>query len=312
MKWIASFLDAIFANLFCENRFFGNIANKIAGSVEEFAYNVEAGDLNVGALSKTMERVLFWLPIVFIVFLLLDMFIRSRYVRYSYQDEQQAKKSVWWRWQSDADAALALEAGNDDSLQMLSDGQAEEEAPVEETAEEAPAQDIEAAQEAADEQEAADDDVDRSMVTSARQNQMRNVAPAAERTHNAMADMRDQLTVLRGALAFAPRAIKRNARLRKQTMQEEMRHSKERWNDRIHHVRTANQREEAAEAEAMFDVQAPESYVDADFEANEAVNTGGIEGVNFAHAAKVMQAAVQQQAEEAGPAEEPAEEKTEE
>jgi len=95
MRWIASFLDAIFANLFGDSKFFANLTNKIAGSVEEFVYNLEAGDVDVSSLSRTMDRLIFWLPIVFGICLVLDLIIRSRFVRYSYQDEYQAKKSVW-------------------------------------------------------------------------------------------------------------------------------------------------------------------------------------------------------------------------
>ncbi|MBP3371664.1 MAG: hypothetical protein J6L88_03970 [Clostridia bacterium] len=321
MKWIASFLDAIYANLFDGEGFFGSLLGKLAGSVENIAYNVESGNVNIGALSRTMERLVFWLPIVFIVCLLLDVFIRSRFVRYSYQDEYQAKKSVWWNWQSDADAALALESGAE-GVQMLTGGeQTEQEAQeaVEESAAQEPVQDMEEAPqeaeaetEAEDETDDTEDTVDRGPVTSARQNKVRNVVPAAQRVKSTMEDMRDQLTIFKGAVAFIPRALKRNARLRKQSMQEEARHNRQRFNERIHR-HSAKGRDEAAQAEALFDTQ-EKTYVDADFEQNEAVNTGGIEGVDFAQAAQVMQAAVQEQqaAEQQEQAAEPAEEQAEE
>lgn len=317
MRWIASFLDAIFANVFADSKFFANLRGRFAGSVEELVYNVESGNVDTASLARTMERLIFWLPIVFIVCLVLDMFIRSRFVRYSYQDEYQAKKSVWWRWQSDADAALALESGAG-SMQALGDGslQEEKEEPVQEETPEEPAQ--QATEEAPEDAEAeaeveAEDDLDRGHVTSARQNQVRSAAPGRERVQGMMTDLRDSWTIFKGALAFAPRTVKRNARLRKQSMQEEARHTKERMSERMHRGRAAKQRDEAAQAEAMFDTQ-QQTYVDADFEANEPLNTGGIEGVDFAQAAQVMQAAVQEQqaAEQEEQAAEPAEEQAEE
>ncbi len=313
MRWIASFLDAIFANVFADSKFFANLRGRFAGSVEELVYNVESGNVDTASLARTMERLIFWLPIVFIVCLVLDMFIRSRFVRYSYQDEYQAKKSVWWRWQSDADAALALESGAG-SMQALGDGSAEEESVEEaEAPEEAEEeQQEETPEEAENVEEEADDDLDRGNVTSARQNQVRSVAPGRERAQGMMTDLRDSWTIFKGALAFAPRTVKRNARLRKQSMQEEARHTKERMNERMHRGRAAKQRDEAAQAEAMFDTQ-QQTYVDADFEANEPLNTGGIEGVDFAQAAQVMQAALQEQqaAEQEEQAAEPAEEQAE-
>jgi len=311
MRWIASFLDAIFANLFGDSKFFANLTNKIAGSVEEFVYNLEAGDVDVSSLSRTMDRLIFWLPIVFGICLVLDLIIRSRFVRYSYQDEYQAKKSVWWSWQSDADAALALESGAN-TVQALGDGSAvvqqeemqqddaaepvqeAEEGQTEVVQDEQPVEDMQQDQEEAE----AQDDLDRGNVTSARQNQVRNVAPVKERTQGAMTDLRDSLTIFKGAIAFAPRIMKRNARLRKQSMKEEARHTKERMSERLHRGRAAKQREEAAQAEALFDTQ-EKTYVDADFEQNEAVNTGGINGVDFAQAADVLREAVAQQQQEA-------------
>jgi len=81
-------------------------------------------------------------------------------------------------------------------------------------------------------------------------------------------------------------------------MKEEARHTKERMSERLHRGRAAKQREEAAQAEALFDTQ-EKTYVDADFEQNEAVNTGGINGVDFAQAADVLREAVAQQQQEA-------------
>lgn len=296
MKWIASFLDAIFANLFADNKFLANMTGKIAGSVEELVYKVEAGNMNVSSLTHTMERLIFWLPIVFLICLCLDLLIRSRFVRYSYQDEYQAKKSVWWRWQSDADAALALESGAG-SLQTLTDGMPESAEVVEEVPSAIAEETVEEPAEEAEQTEMieqTEDTVDRGPVTSARQNQVRTAAPTKERAEGVLTDLRDQWTVIKGAIAFAPRTIARNARLRKQSMKEEARLNRERMQEHMQRGRTAKQRDEEAAAEAMFDTP-QDAYVDADFEQNIPVNTGGIEDANFAHAAEVVREAMQQE-----------------
>ena len=81
MEWILVFLDTLFGGLVAESEWFDRIAKKFTGSVESLVYSVESGSMDASGLSQKVERLVHWLPIVFLICLALDLLIRSRFVR---------------------------------------------------------------------------------------------------------------------------------------------------------------------------------------------------------------------------------------
>ena len=309
MDWLFVFLDTIFGGIFSQDGWFHTVLQKYADKIEQWIYRVEAGGMDVGGFSRTVENIARWLPVVLILCLVADIIIRSRFVRYSYPDEGQAKKSVWWRWQSDDDALTALEegmrqqalpqqAGADGEAQVEAvqetapDGEAQVEA-VQETAPDGEAQ-VEAVQEAGadgeaqvgDAQETAPggDGVDRGPIRDARQDRLRADTMLAQYLRGVQMDVRDFVTVTASAVTFAPKAFMRSVRMTRSNLGAASRRRLRRMRQGV-----ARQQDAAAEAEVFFTQDVAPAYVDASYDTPDApVDTGGIEGYSFDTAAQVI------------------------
>ena len=303
MEWILVFLDTIFGGLVAESEWFDRIAKKFTGSVESLVYSVESGSMDASGLSQKVERLVHWLPIVFLICLAIDLLIRSRFVRYSYRDENQAKKSVWWRWQSDADAALALEEA---SRQAMLPQQASQDAAEPCEPDESEAETIESfgssesepsfdetqtnAEEPAASQE--DDGIDRGMITDARQNRLHDQSAIAQRAQEAATDFQDRFTIFKSALLFLPKAASMRAQMAKRSVK----NARERAAQRGERApRAISGRDAQAEADAFFSRGMQSDYVDGDYTSGESVSTGGIDDYSFANAAQVIREATGQE-----------------
>ncbi len=300
MEWILVFLDTLFGGLVAESEWFDRIAKKFTGSVENLVYRVESGSMDASGLSQKVERLVHWLPIVFLICLALDLLIRSRFVRYSYRDENQAKKSVWWRWQSDADAALALEEASKQAMlpQQASQDAAESCEPDESEAEtlessksEPPFDETQTnAEETAASQE--DDGIDRGMITDARQNRLHDQSAIAQRAQEAATDFQDRFTIFKSALLFLPKAASMRAQMTKRSVK----NARERAAQRGERMpRAISGRDAQAEADAFFSRGMQSDYVDGDYTSGESVSTGGIDDYSFANAAQVIREATGQE-----------------
>lgn len=300
MEWILVFLDTLFGGLVAESEWFDRIAKKFTGSVENLVYRVESGSMDASGLSQKVERLVHWLPIVFLICLALDLLIRSRFVRYSYRDENQAKKSVWWRWQSDADAALALEEASKQAMlpQKASQDAAEPCEPAESEAETLESSESEPpfdetqtnAEESAVSQE--DDGIDRGMITDARQNRLHDQSAIAQRAQEAATDFQDRFTIFKSALLFLPKA----ASVRAQMTKRSVKNARERAAQRGERApRAISGRDAQAEADAFFSRGMQSDYVDGDYTSSESVSTGGIDDYSFANAAQVIREATGQE-----------------
>ncbi len=323
MNYLFVFLDTIFGGIFSQDGWFHTLLQKYADKIEQWIYRVEAGGMDVGSFSRTVENIARWLPVVLILCLVADIIIRSRFVRYSYPDEGQAKKSVWWRWQSDDDALMALEegmhqqalpqqAGADGEAQVEAvqetapggeaqveavqetapDGEAQVEA-VQETAPDGEAQ-VEAVQEAGadgeaqvgDAQETAPggDGVDRGPIRDARQDRLRADTMLAQYLQAKKADAQDFITVTLSAVTFAPKAFVRSVRMTRRNIGTASDRRLRRMRERV-----AQQQDAAAEAEAFFTQDVAPAYVDAAYDAPDGpVDTGGIRGYSFDTAAQII------------------------
>ena len=309
MNYLFVFLDTIFGGIFSQDGWFHTLLQKYADKIEQWIYRVEAGGMDVGSFSRTVENIARWLPVVLILCLVADIIIRSRFVRYSYPDEGQAKKSVWWRWQSDDDALMALEEGMHQQAlpqQAGADGEAQVEAvqetapggeaqveAVQETAPDGEAQ-VEAVQEAGadgeaqvgDAQETAPggDGVDRGPIRDARQDRLRADTMLAQYLQAKKADAQDFITVTLSAVTFAPKAFVRSVRMTRRNIGTASDRRLRRMRERV-----AQQQDAAAEAEAFFTQDVAPAYVDASYDTPDApVDTGGIEGYSFDTAAQVI------------------------
>lgn len=309
MNYLFVFLDTIFGGIFSQDGWFHTLLQKYADKIEQWIYRVEAGGMDVGGFSRTVENIARWLPVVLILCLVADIIIRSRFVRYSYPDEGQAKKSVWWRWQSDDDALMALEEGMHQQAlpqQAGADGEAQVEAvqetapggeaqveAVQETAPDGEAQ-VEAVQEAGadgeaqvgDAQETAPggDGVDRGPIRDARQDRLRADTMLAQYLQAKKADAQDFITVTLSAVTFAPKAFVRSVRMTRRNIGTASDRRLRRMRERV-----AQQQDAAAEAEAFFTQDVAPAYVDAAYDAPDGpVDTGGIKGYSFDTAAQVI------------------------
>jgi hypothetical protein len=294
MNYLFVFLDTIFGGIFSQDGWFHTLLQKYADKIEQWIYRVEAGGMDVGGFSRTVENIARWLPVVLILCLVADIIIRSRFVRYSYPDEGQAKKSVWWRWQSDDDALMALEEGMHQQAlpqqagQDADGAQQEPDAAMQTEPSDMPQQEAvsgDAAQDAAAQNTAAQNDgVDRGPVLDARQDRLRADTMLAQYLQAKKADAQDFITVTLSAVTFAPKAFVRSVRMTRRNIGTASDRRLRRMRERV-----AQQQDAAAEAEAFFTQDVAPAYVDAAYDAPDGpVDTGGIKGYSFDTAAQVI------------------------
>ena len=314
MNWLFVLFDTVFSALYSEN-WFDVISGKLTSRTENIVYQIEAGTFDFHSISRLLEHIVYLIPIVFALCLVVDFFIRSRFVRYSYKDEYQAKKSVWWNWQSQEDAYQALEAGNgqmaladhsvvDPNFRIVGAETWTPQPPV--TQQPAPA-----SQNEIPEEEQEEDDIDRGMIEDARQNEIRKKAAVSERVQNRFTDMRDGFTVFGSWLAFFPKALQRRVAMNRKNR--ELRKMYAAMNKKTQKRAVFEERDEEAAAEAYFAQDMMQNVVDGEFEQIETVETGGLDAYTFTHAAQTVQNALAQpeEAQEEEEQEPPEEEETE-
>ena len=317
MNWLFVLFDTVFAALYSEN-WFDVISRKLTSRTENIVYQIEAGTFDFHAVSRLLEHIVYLIPIVFALCLVADFFIRSRFVRYSYKDEYQAKKSVWWNWQSQQDAYQALESGNgqmaladhsevDPNFRIVGAETWTPQPPVTQQPAAAPQT------ESAGEEEQEEDEIDRSMIEDARQNEIRKKAAVSERIQNRFTDIRDGFTVFGSWFVFFPKAAQRRIAMSKKNRELRKMYAAAKKKTPKPKRAVFEQRDEEAAAEAYFGQDMTQNVVDGEFEQIQPVETGGLDAFTFAGATQTIQDVLAKPEEEtAEEPQEPSEEEEEE